>query len=203
MSDAAGRSTERWMASMTQLRIALAAVALGGAASACADSVDREVMVTVLENFGARADAHFYDLSAKLAIAPTTQQLRDGETWYQYINQGEGHCSIPKPLYLDLVTRNAKPAAASELLPKSTKWFLVTPSEMDKINPAFPPPPGVARTPVKTLVTLTKPAYSSNGLTALVFLDFVWSIHGANARYVLRRESDRWVVACSQLLFAV
>ena len=191
------------MASMMQLRLGLAAVALGGAASASADAVDRDVLVAVLKHFGARTDAHFYDATAKLAIEPKTQQMKDGETWYQYINEGEGNCAIPKPLYLSLVTRNAKPAAASDLLPKSTKWFFVRPSEVDKINPAFPPPGVEKRTPVKTLVTLTKPAYSSNGLTALVFLDFVWSIHGANARYVLRRETDRWVVACSQLFFSV
>lgn len=130
--------------------------------------------------------------------------MNDGEAWYQYVNQGEGHCSIPKPLFLALVSRNTKSTAASDLLPQSTKWFVIRAGEEDKINPAWPPPPGVEkRKPIKTLVTLTKPAYSSDGLTALVFLDFAWSIHGADARYVLRRESDRWVVACSQLLFSV
>jgi hypothetical protein len=186
------------------LRGGLATLAVVIAANAWADPVDRDVVATVLDHFAARSDAHFYDVEAKLAIQPKTQQMKDGEVWYQYVNEDEGHCSIPKPLYLALVSRNVKSTAAADLLSKSTKWFVVRPGEEDKINPAFLPPPGVEkRKPVKTLVSLTKPAYSSDGLTALVFLGFVWSIHSANARYVLRRESDRWVVACSQLLFSV
>ena len=172
-------------------------------ASAVGDVDDRPALKAVLEHFATRSDAHFYDQSAILAINPKTQETRGRDSDYQYLNQGEGNCGIPESLYLSLRKRNATAIAATKLAGKSPLWRVVSAEEAKVINPAWPPPMGKKREPVKTLVTLTKPGYSADGNSALVNLSFVWSIHGAEARYLLRREGSNWKVTCSQLIFYV
>jgi hypothetical protein len=93
--------------------------------------------------------------------------------------------------------------AASTLVSNSPLWRIVDAEEADAIGPGWPQFGDKERDPVKTLVTLTKPGYSADGNQAFVNLSFVWSIHGAEARYVLRRAGPGWEVACSHLVFYV
>jgi hypothetical protein len=179
-------------------------VALWSASAIAAAEVDdRAVLNTVLEHFSARRDAHFYDISATLAIHEKTEQMHGSDSDYQYLNQGEGNCAIPQPLYLSFRKRNSAPVPSTQLIGKSPLWRVVTDAEAKIINPAWPPSSGVKRPPVKTLVSLTKPGYSVDGQSAFVNISFLWSIHGAEARYVLRRAGVKWEVTCSQLIFYV
>jgi hypothetical protein len=180
----------------------VAAVALSSsvvAADLGAD--DRSVITTVLEHFANRTDAHFYDDSAKLAVWPRTERVRSASFGYDYFNQGEGHCAVERALYESYVKRNAESRSVGNLLGESEKWRRVLATEEKTVSPAFPPPPGIERKPIKTLVTLTRPAYSRDGSLALVVLRFNWSIHGAEARYVVKRSDNAWAVQCSQLVF--
>jgi hypothetical protein len=93
--------------------------------------------------------------------------------------------------------------AASTLVSTSPMWRIVDAEEADAIGPGWPQFSDKERDPVKTLVTLTKPGYSTDGNLAFVNLSFVWSIHGAEARYVLKRSGPAWKVACSHLVFYV
>jgi hypothetical protein len=172
-------------------------------AFALSDADDRAVVTTVLEHFANRRDAHFYDASAILVIIADTDKTRGTDSDYQYLNQGEGNCAIPQPLYLSLRKRNSTPASAAQLAGKSSLWRFVTSKEAETISPAFPPPPGRERELMKTLVTLTKPGYSADERSAFVNLSFLWSIHGAEAQYLLRRVGSSWEVACSHLVFYV
>jgi hypothetical protein len=181
----------------------VAGLALSASAGAVDTSTDRAVVAAALDHFAGRTDAHFYDATAKLAIWPRTEKVRGANFGYEYFNQAEGHCSVARPLYDAFLRRNATSRTVGSLLSDSEKWRRVRPSEEKTISPAFPPPPGVERPPIKTLVALTQPAYSEDGARALIVLNFVWSIHGAEARYVLMRSNEKWVVDCSQLVLYV
>jgi hypothetical protein len=55
--------------------------------------------------------------------------------------------------------------------------------------------------PIKTIATISLPAYSAGGDTAFVIFGFTWSIHSAVAQYVVRQSGQGWKVQCLQLRF--
>jgi hypothetical protein len=167
----------------------------------CAEASEREVVTVVLDHFAARTDAYFYDRNSRLAVRRRTIAMGNAAPRYSEINKGEGHCSIPESLYAALVSGNAKDSPAQDLVSPSESWWVMTPAEESEIRPTFPPPPGKESVPVKTVVGLTRPVFSDDGLRALMFLQFLWSIHGAEARYVLAKRNGAWAVVCSQLVF--
>lgn len=190
---------------MYRRTIATLAIAVGLTASSAAVGLttDQAVIEAALTHFAARKDAWFYDNSAPLAIWPRIEKSRWTADSYQYFNQGEGNCAVEQSLFEALRKRNQVGGPSSELLAKSDAWRLVRAEEEKTISPAFPPPPGVHRAPIKTLARLSRPGYSVDGSRALVFFSFNWSIHGADAQYVLTRANGTWVVACSHLSFMV
>ena len=54
--------------------------------------------------------------------------------------------------------------------------------------------------PVKTAVDIARPAYFDKATTALVHFSFRWSIHRADANYVLRKQPNGWQVACVDVI---
>ncbi len=171
--------------------------------AAPADTDDRAVLKTVLEHFSARRDANFYDDTAILAISPRTQQTRGPDSDYRYLNQGDGNCAIPESQYLAHRMRNSTTVAATQLAAKSPLWRVVDDEEANARSPGWPRPKDKELEPVKTLVTLTKPGYSTDGDSAFVNLSFAWSIHSAEAQYLVTRAGSRWEVTCSHLIFYV
>ena len=168
-----------------------------------APEVDREVLDVVLKHFAARSDAHFYDLDGKLLVWPQTASSK-GISVYSNLEASEGECPAPRRLYEGLNERNTLPRSAAAVLSQSDEWRLVKGSEEKTIWPTFPAPPDAPkRPPTKTVITLYLPGYSDSGDTALVLFHFVWSMHGAAARYVLQREGPRWEIKCSKLVFYV
>jgi len=168
-----------------------------------ADTDDRAVMKTVLEHFAARRDANFYDDTAILAISPRTQETRGPDSYYRYLNQGDGNCAIPESLYLSLRKRNSTTVAATQLAAKSLLWRVVDVEEANARSPGWPRPGSMELEPVKTLVTLTKPGFSTDGDLAFVNLSFAWSIRSAEAQYLVKRAGSTWEVTCSHLIFYV
>jgi hypothetical protein len=190
------------MTSVTLRRLLVAVSALGTLLPAsCAESSEREVVTVALTHFAARTDAYFYHPSSRLAVRRHTVAMGNEASRYAHVNEGEGHCSISESLYSALVSRNAEAGPAQPLVSPSRSWWVMTPAEEAEIRPALPPPPGKEPIPVKTVVGLTRPAFSDDGARALIFLRFHWSIHEAEARYVVARQNAAWVVECSQLVF--
>lgn len=185
------------------ISIVVGATGLISGTPALPQAPDREIVSTVLKHFAARTDAYFYDLQGVLLIWPATATAK-GISMYSGLEATEGECPASPSLYEALHSRNTATRPVSELLDPSGQWRLVKESEKKSVSPALPPPPnGPKRPPTKTLVTLYQPAYSSSGDTALVLFHFVWSMHGAAARYVVQRSELGWEVKCSKLVFYV
>jgi hypothetical protein len=113
-------------------------------------------------------------------------------------------CNVPQELYDRLVARNSAAIPAAPLVSRSKAWRLIRPDELNGDRLAYRL--GDLTTdgePIRTVVHVSLPAYSDSGDTAFVTLHFTWSIHGAVAEYLLKSESNRWKVQCSDLLFYV
>jgi hypothetical protein len=166
----------------------------------CDASRDADVITATLEHFTARADTMPWHKTGLTLIAAQTQKFVPG------MGRDSAKCHVPQELYDRFVARNAAALPAAPLVSSSKAWRLIRPDEME----GDPPAHDLRLTnqtadgePVKTVVTLSVPAYSDRRDTVFLKLHFTWSIHGAVAEYLLKSAGNDWKVECSDLLFYV
>jgi len=184
--------------------VAFALLAACSAYAVSAQDTDRQVVSAVLSHFVARTDEWFYAAAAKLAISSTTRKKFWVASDYQYLNQPGHKCEIDKPLYLEFLARNVKEEPVAAMVADSASWFIV-PREQEKfLGVGMPTPENMTkRIAVKTLVKLSRPAYSKDGDRAFIMFSYPWSIHSAYAQYVLRRQTGKWNVECAEFPHSV
>ena len=183
------------------LRVSIVATVTLGAPAAYGDARDRAVVGAVLQHFAARSDASFYDPKGALLVVNETSKWVKGFTGLDALDE---ECPGTQPLYEALRNRNRGVHPVTEVLTPSKDWRSVKREEVTAMSPALPPPQsGGKRPPTKTLVNLHRPAYTESGDVALVVFHFVWSMHGAGARYILDRSGSKWRIRCSKLVFYV
>jgi hypothetical protein len=167
-------------------------------ACACSGSRDADVVTVALEHFIARPDTMPYHESGVTLIETQTQK------WVPGMGDSGAKCEVSQELHDRLVARNAARQPASALLTTSKKWRLIQPDDVKKSDPLLLwHDKTAAGEPIRTVVQLSKPAYSESGDSAVVVLSFRWSIHSATARYVLESSGNDWRVQCSDLFFYV
>jgi len=183
----------RFPTSMVPLAIALTLCA-------CGDSRDARVIAATLEDFGARTDTMSLHEDGITLIRPETGSWALESLRGLSLERGDDKCETSRELYDRLIARNSSAVSAARLVSASKKWRLVRPQETEKAPFILPDRTSVGE-PIKTIVTISLPAYSASGDAAFVVFGFTWSIHGAVAQYVLRQSGQGWKVRCSQLRF--
>ncbi len=122
--------------------------------------------------------------------------------WVPGMGDSGAKCEVPEDVSDRLAARNAESLAAAPLVTASRKWRLIRPDEMTGDPPRdLLPDKTRAGEPIRTIVYLSAPAFSESGDLAFVLLSFRWSVHEAQARYVLKASGSNWKVQCSDLFF--
>lgn len=166
-----------------------------------AESPNTKIMGIVLTDFASRKDTSPYHSDGIILIDRETgvwdeEHLRDEE-----INRPNSACAVSADLRAQFAIINFKKKPAASLIVHSPKWRLLK-SETEEKNSrdlVYDRTPSGQK--IRTVVTLSYPAYSSTGDTAFVLLSFAWSRHGALAKYLLKNSNSKWGVQCSELIF--
>jgi hypothetical protein len=171
---------------------------LGG----CTKPNDADVIDAVLKHFTVRTDIQTTSPDGVTLVAQETEWWSEDRFNGFTLNRQSDSCELPPGLLERYFERNAKSTSSDALVTPQRKWRLVTTQELDGFTYGVP-----TQTPsgedIRTLVSLSYPAYSPNGDTAFLMLGFTWSVHSAIAQYVMTRSDDEWVVQCSRLHFYV
>jgi hypothetical protein len=160
---------------------------------------DVEAISAALVHLAQRDDATFPNKHGLLLVEPTSAvwTTQDLQTFGIYTRRNE--CQ-PRLEPMDLVvSRNSAPLPLQNMLSPSIGWRFVGTAEASKAGEGFPLQTSDG-TPIKTVASISLPAFSNDGTEALVLVSFPWSVHTAIAEYVLTtNDSDEWKVKCSEL----
>jgi hypothetical protein len=117
---------------------------------------------------------------------------------YSLDRRTNAKCPRMIALLATVTVANAASTSAASLLAQSPKWRLLREDEKSSWEYL-----DVTKTgePIKTIASLSNPAYSADGAAAAVLMRFRWSIHDALAQYLVERTADTWKVTCSELVF--
>jgi len=175
----------------------LAAVTVLGAEAAL--PIDQEVTGAALNHFASREDASI-GRDGLILIQSKTRKWT-GELLRMFsLRRGNDACPITDELYDQLIERNSGEVPAEALIRASPRWRLALPMEENSVGGR-----GFNRSasgePVRTVVSISRPAWSAKGDRAFVMFSFQWSMHSAIAHYLVERSTDGWTVKCSQLRF--
>lgn len=168
--------------------------------NACArEDESRQVLAVVLDHFSRRTDTSSLDENGVIVIEPTAGGWREGSFSGLTPMDDQPACTAGQQLYDRFVERNRKELVASDLFGTDKRWRTVKPEELEQL-PLLVSSDG---NPLKTVMTLYAPGFSSDGRQAFVLLAFSWSMHGARAGYVLEKNKGGWNIKCSLLNFYV
>lgn len=172
------------------------------AQSSWATSIDARVIEVVLTHFAGRTDAmSSHEQGIVLVDRDTFPWTRERIRFFTLDQRPNQKCDIAPSLFDALVDRNTAVGSSAPMLAQSKRWRVVQSSET-KSSGRFLDLTSSGE-PIKTIASLSSPAYSANGDTALVIFLFRWSMHRAIAEYILKRSDNNrdWSVQCSDLVF--
>ena len=160
---------------------------------------DLAIIEIVASHFSARSDTLPYDKNGILLIRGDTPQLSRYSNSEQIVKLGkERGVDLPPQLVSALIKRNQKTVSLKGLLKEQKSFRLATNQETSKpiwdLRSKKQPP-------IKTLASFALPAYSPDHSQAIVRLEFNWSIHSADATYLLTKEKNSWKIISSFLVF--
>jgi hypothetical protein len=157
---------------------------------------DQTVLRAALQHFAERTDTSSMNENGVLLIAarsmPVDARQADSVTAEPFEN---ANCKNRQSFRDSLLERNTRERRVAGFVGKSSRWRVVSGDD----EPALPI--GVSADDVKTSLRLSFPAYRPHGRAALVRFLFTWSIHSAEAIYMLEQHGNGWRVSCSDLFF--
>lgn len=163
--------------------------------------IQRDVMRVVLRDFHSRRLDLLPKSSGVLLIQPESSALGGSEPRSFLRPSSELTCKLSDALRNRLLDNNRERVFAAQLVAPSKDWRLV--DERDKQSGIeenwFS---GTARGErVKTMMSIWRSAISKDTKRAFVYFSFLWSIHGADAHYLLERKGQQWKVRCTQFFY--
>jgi hypothetical protein len=169
--------------------------------SANRGELEREAITATLNDFRARDMELLPIKDGVLLIQPVSGRLAKDEPRSYLWSPAELTCKMPRSLATELLRKNGTEVDAASLVKVSKHWRLI--DKNDKARGIedtlfFGSRPGER---VKTVLSIYRPALSPDLNRAFVYFNFRWSIHGADAHYLLEREGNGWKVDCTQFFF--
>ena len=153
---------------------------------------DRDVFEAALSHFARRQDTYSLAEDGVILVAPST--LSNNEVALD--GTDEGRCENLGRFVASFAERNEKSRPTAEFVPDSPRWRIATEKEAEASLYQLD------SNTIKTRITASTPAYSSDRSHALVHFWFLWSEHGASAVYVLANDGQgRWAVECNHVEF--
>jgi len=156
---------------------------------------DTPVLTIVLAHFSSRRDTWPVNPKGYTAIEPQTRtvaaQIRTSDFLEQLHETGK---KIPLEAVSDFIRRNQHSNSIPADLASAARVRVLT-REQAKGDSIAMLKPEIAH-----FVTAYNPGYTRDGKTALVRLDFNWSVHGAYATYLVQKRGEKgWFVIASEL----
>lgn len=159
-----------------------------------------QVLHALLTHFGKQGkDALFYSKGGKILV--DAKQIAAPEDHGSAFAR-DGKCKPSAKLVLAMSKSKHKPTNWGDTFPSSPEWEVMNPGDAEKRNFMELPKDSKGDT-AKTIVSLMQPVLSADGSEAFVAFDFIWSIHGAHAWYVLARDKKAWRVRCFEMVHFV
>jgi hypothetical protein len=155
---------------------------------------DTTVLTVVLSHFSSRRDTWPANPKGYIAIEPQTRtvpaQMRTSEFLEQLRETGK---RIPLGAVSDFIRRNQHSNSIPVPLASAAQVPVLTREQAKGDSPAMLKPE------IAHLVTAYNPGYTGDGKTALVRLDFNWSVHSAYVTYLVQKREEGWYVVASEL----
>lgn len=158
---------------------------------------DSAVLTAALSYFAKTKDSAQYNPNGYVGVSPQTQSLASSwsdDDYYRMFSTLKH--PAPRSALASYLQRNRQshPIGALSAADQSLRV-----EKRDQLSDEVL----LGKAPFRTYVHLQMPGYSSDGAWAFVTFDFLWSIHGAEAMYVLKREGGSWVVVSTEYRYAV
>ena len=158
------------------------------------DPEDPAVLRAVLEDFAKGDDSLTREKNSVLLIVAESTPLSEESAKWIVNNPGE-NCKNRQQFRESLLEHRSSVLLAP-ILPSSPLWRVASTKEAK--SSVFDLAPSV-----KNLINVSAPAYSTDRQSALVVVNFLWSIHDAQRTYVLSRKEGVWRISCSDSFYAV
>ena len=182
-------------------------IAFGVLANSCfaqeGKSVDikREVLTVVLRDFHARKLEPLPLEPGILLVHRHSSVLKSGNLRSFMRPPSQQTCKLPSELQSKLIQVNSQTTDAEALVVPTKNWRLIDKSDEDgDIGEKWHLGPKRGER-VKTILSVWRPAISADANLAFVYFSFLWSIHGADAHYLLERKGKGWRVNCTEFFF--
>jgi len=158
---------------------------------------DNAVLTAVLLHFSKSHHSAQYNPRGYIGIAPATRALSDAWTDDDYLkHRAKLNPPGPQSAVTSYVSRNRQSYRLADF-PQLGAVVRVDAAERQfDLGPDF-------KGPLRTYVHLRVPGYSADGQWAYVSFDYLWSIHGAYATYLLKLIDGGWVVMATDFSYAV
>jgi hypothetical protein len=155
---------------------------------------DTAVLTVVLSHFSSRRDTWPANPKGYTAIEPQTKTVATQIRTSDFLEQlHDTRRRAPLEAVSDFIRRNQHSNSIPALLASTARVQVLT-REQAKGDSIAMLKPDIAH-----LVTAYNPGYTRDGKTALVRLEFNWSIHSAYATYLVQKREEGWSVAASEL----
>jgi hypothetical protein len=155
---------------------------------------DTPVLTVVLSHFSSRRDTWPVNPKGYMAIEPQTRtvaaQMRTSDFLEQLRETGK---QIPLEAVSDFIRRNQHSNSIPADLASAARVRVLTREQAQGDSLAM------LKQEIAHLVTAYNPGYTRDGTTAIVRLDFNWSVHGAYATYLVQKREKGWSVIASEL----
>jgi hypothetical protein len=159
---------------------------------------DVAVLTVVLAHFSKSKHSAQYNSQGYVGVAPTTNTLVATLTDNDYLkSQPTLSPAPPQSAVANYVRRNRQSYRLGEFP------LLGGAVRLDRTEPDLGMLPLDPKGALRTYVHLRVPGYSPDAQWAYVSFTYLWSIHGAFATYLLRREDGGWVVVATDFAYAV
>jgi hypothetical protein len=167
---------------------------------AIAQTPDADVTTAVLSHFAQRTDTLSLHEGGVILVRENTWAIRPQFPVGTIVaDRDVERCPKMREFVGIWIERNSVSESAKPLLLYSERWQLIR-NDDPRTSLVFREGAGSGEK-VKTIATVTKPAFSPDGKAAFVLFNFTWSIHGADAKYLAEQTSVGWRVTCSNLSF--
>jgi hypothetical protein len=156
-------------------------------------SEDTSVLAAVLSNFGKSRESAQFNRKGYLAVAPQTMPVDASLTYSDYFESFSPRLTPPAPpaAMSNFLDRNRLSHSANKLGRLGGSIRIVT-RELARRDPTLSSNPEY-----RPIVFLRVPGYSDDSNWAYVDFQSLWSIHGADAVYLLKRIDGKWTVVAT------